>query len=221
MLALWFAYAQLRGLRESATIAATDASISAKAAQHNVEIARATLLLEIDRQFESPDLYKSRKAIRALRHRAQDAIAKRDEKDRSNQNLQRLQMIEMSHQMDQLWAQAKKFDDVDVDNARSPDVIAADRYTELLGLPNWIETIGMLCQRGLLPKDDILNLYDQVIIPTMESIKLHIDERRTEKPYPNPGFMENAYWLCDEAVRYKAEREKPIPAPPAPANLFG
>ena len=84
-----------------------------------------------------------------------------------------------------------------------------------MGLVNWMETVGMLCKRNLLPTADILDLYDQVIVPTMANFKNHIEFRRKEEPYANPRFMENAFWLHEQAVAYQAKRDRTIPLDPA------
>lgn len=90
-----------------------------------------------------------------------------------------------------------------------------DHYTEIMALPFWMETVGMLGRRGLLPIDDVLDIYDAVVISTMQNFKKHFDRRRTEGTEPNGRFMENAYWLLDEAIAYKAKRDEPLPARPA------
>jgi hypothetical protein len=186
------------------------------AASHaeQVQIARANLLLEIDATFEGTELYRSRKAIRALRNRAETKVTRGLVRNQTPDALKNEISIEFSHQLDELWKIARTIDEVDVEKPDSKDRIAADRYTELMAVPNWIETIGMLCRRNLLPKEDILDLYDQVVVPTIRNFKNHFEVRRAQGPYLNPRFMENAYWLLAEAEAYKRKREEPVSAPP-------
>lgn len=185
-----------------------------QAQNDQVQIARANLLLAIDKVFEGEEIYRSRKAVRSLRNRAEVVADRSNLQNKSPQGKKQAIANEVSHQLDKLWALAKSFDDVDVEDPKSADRIAIDRYSELMALANWIETVGMLCKRNLLPTDDILDLYDQIIIPTMLNFKNHLEARQTEGPYQNRRFMENAFWLYAKAVAYNGMRDQPVDVDP-------
>ena len=196
-------------------LATRQLQLAARSQEHQVQIARANLLLSIDKNFESDEIYKSRKAIRSLRNRAEKAIEARDKPTIGSENLRDEIAKQFSLGMTKLWDDARSITDGDVDGASSPDIIAIDRYSVLTALPNWIETVGMLCRRNLLPKDDVLDLYDQVVISTMQNFKAHYTVRREQPPYANHRLMENAFWLLEEAIAFKAKRETPLPTSPA------
>lgn len=209
---LTFAALQIRALRvaEQQSAAANDAS---------VQIARATLILSIDREYEGETLAASRKALRALRNRAEDVAASKHP-GASHRKLAEEAAQEFTRELTAIWAEARKLNETDVEHSNAADRIAADRYAQIMALPYWIETLGMLCQRELLPTDDILDLYDAVIIPTMRNFRDHIGFRREEPPYPNHRFLENAYWLYDRALEFKQQREQPPLHRPVKAGLW-
>jgi hypothetical protein len=205
---------QLKLIRQSNDSAAQSSDAAAQANVAAINIASAELLLQIDSTFEGQEMYRSRTAFRSLRNRAEATVAKGSTRKLTAQQTREAIATEFSHQMDLMWAESKKIDDVDLDDAKSADRVAADRYSELMALPNWIETMGLLCQRNLINTLDFLNLYDSVVIPTMEYIRNHIEQRRRDLPHPNPRFLENAYWLYESAKAFKNEKEEPSPTPP-------
>jgi hypothetical protein len=205
---------QLKLIHQSNESASKSSAAAAEANIMAINIASAELLLQIDATFEGPDMYRSRTAFRSLRNRAEATVEREAKRKLTAQQSREAISAEFSHQMDLMWAESKKIDDVDLDDAKSADRVAADRYSELMALPNWIETMGLLCQRNLINTGDFLNLYDSVVIPTMEYIRNHIEQRRRDLPHPNPRFLENAYWLYESANAFKSEKEEPLPTPP-------
>lgn len=205
---------QLVLLRESNINATKSNDAAVEANITAINIASAELLLQIDATFEGPEMYRSRTAFRSLRNRAEAAVAKGAKRKLTASELKGAIGAEFSHQMDLMWGKSKKIDDIDLDDPKSDDRVAADRYSELMALPNWIETMGLLCQRNLINTRDFLDLYDSVVIPTLEYLRNHIELRRQDQPHPNPRFLENAYWLYERAKAYKTEKEEPLPTPP-------
>lgn len=183
---------------------------SANAHEQLVEIERANMLRQIDAEFESGEMYRTRKAVRALRNRA-ERVVRRSHGDASEERIAELSALEFSKQLTTLWHKAKAINDEDVEAPESPDRIAADRYAELMHLPNWLETLGYMVRRGLLPRDDILEIYDGAIVPAMVYFAEHIKKRRDEGPYPNRNFLEHATWLCGETQRFMKEKNAPAP----------
>jgi hypothetical protein len=183
-----------------------------------VQLARANLLLTIDKEYEG-DLFASRKAIRALRRRAEKAAQRKLGAGASHEALASAAAAEFTQLLTVMWTEAQELDEKDVEYSRAADRVAADRYAQMMQLPYWIETLGMLCKRDLLPRDDILDLYDAVIISTMRNFEAHVNFRRDEGPYPNQRFLENAYWLYNEAREFKTRVEAPTSHKPAKAKL--
>jgi dGTP triphosphohydrolase len=208
---------QLRAVRKAEEQSAIANKQSALAHEQSVEIARANLLRQIDSEFESEDMYRSRKAIRAMRNRSEQTVRK-EHMTASDERISTLSAIEFSKQLSELWQEAKDFDDLDVDSPKSQDRIAADRYTEIMRLPNWFETMGLMIRRKLLPKNDILEIYDAAINPTMVYMAEHIRKRRSEGPYVNPHFLEHSMWLGEITKAYTDSKKAPIVKPVANSN---
>ncbi len=210
---------QLERSARANEIAADAQNKAADAQSKSVEIERATLLRAIDAEFESESMYLSRKAIRAMRNRVQADMIKREPHLHGNALAAKC-AEEFSRQLTDLWEEARKFDDEDVENRDSRDRILLDRYSELTRLVNWFETLGYMCRRELLPLTDILNVYDAAVIPTMAYVEGHIHKRREEQPYPNRRWMENAMWLARETVAYMKTKDELPEAVKEKANLF-
>lgn len=175
------------------------------------EIARANLLLVIDKQFESDELCASRRAVRGMRNRAETYVKSLPGTRTPDEEKQAV-AVRVSEEMNAIWKLARSISDVDVDPT-SEKHEAMKRYHELTMLTNWMETVGMLCRKNLLPTSDILDLYDQAIMPTIYNSLNHIKVRRDEGPHRNPRYMENAEWLHVQAVEYIKARDNPVNVP--------
>lgn len=193
------------GIRELMNITKEEQR-AAEAQEFQQQIARADLILKIDSQFESPSVVLSRMAFRSMRNRCQKAV---DTNGLSNDQARSKIAEEFSNRINKIWNTAKEITDNDIEKSDSPAVKAYETHNEIMALPNFFETVGLLCREGLLPKDDILCLYDQAIIPTMTNIMGHIKIRREEVPYANPTYMENAVWLYTEALAYSDAKLSP------------
>lgn len=185
--------------------------ISAQSQNNQVDIARATLLMAVDREFEGVELNRSRKAMRMLRNRIERQVLNHPDANRSPE-LQRGKVArDFSRHLDSLWGKLRASEiPITAPAAESAaDHRSIDEYYVLMALPNWIETVGMLCCRNLLPKEDVLSLYASVIYVTMFNFKNHVEARRNEQPHPNPRFMEYAYLLYQDAIDYRKKRDEP------------
>lgn len=200
-----------------ATLAIRQLALARGAQEQQVQIARANLLLSIDGEFEGQELYKSRKAIRSVRNQAEKTVDS-SHKDRSPEALQKASAEEFSHHMNELWKKAKLIDEDETGVSADQRRAANDQYMELMILPNWIETVAMLCRRNLLPTDDVLDIYDQVVITTMCNFRSHIEARRVEGPFRNPRFLDNALWLLGEAQAHSNNQGEPKSTPPKKSN---
>lgn len=196
-------------------------NLSAQSQQNQVEIARANLLLAIDREFEGAELNQSRKAVRLLRNTIETRVLHDPEGNRSP-DLQKGKVArDFSKHLDSLWGKVRspELTKSAPSSSQTSNGGGIDEYYRLMALPNWIETVGMLCARNLLPKEDVLSLYASVIYVTMFNFKNHVDARRNEQPHPNLRFMDNAYYLYQEAIEFRKIRDEPLPTRPIKSLL--
>lgn len=207
----------------SQEISAKSQEISAQSQANQVDIARANLLLAIDREFEGAELGRSRKAIRMLRNRIEREVLTKPDGNRSPALQKGKVARDFSRHLDTLWGALRS-----TDAASEPPAAGGlghgdiHEYYELMALPNWIETVGALVARHLLPKEEVLTLYASSIQVTMFNFHNHVEARRNEQPYPNKRFMENAYLLYEEAIEYRKKKDEPLPDRPKKSGLpFG
>ncbi|MEM1019391.1 MAG: hypothetical protein AAGJ09_02745 [Pseudomonadota bacterium] len=177
----------------------------ADAHQDQVNIARAHLLLEVDRDFESQFMAESRIAIRSLRNACVER-ANSENDSLTDAQLSERERLLFSEQINRLYQNYKKLDDDDASTGEEPlepyerDDPLGDRYATFMRLPYWMETVGHLTQRGLLSKDDVLELYDALLIGVLGCFQNHIAYRQEEPPLKNGEFLKYALWLKEEAV---------------------
>jgi len=184
---------------------------AAKSASSQVLIARATLLLEIDRQFEGEYLMQSRLAIRALRNRA---VKEAREKCRAG-----IADAELAAEADRcfsayvtsLWQDFSNADasDNSLSETKPDDKLkdkAGEQYSLLTRLLGWFETVGRLVEENLISEEDVFELYDAVFIQVANYFEQHIFDRRSEGPNRNDRWMEKALLLRQLAV----ERQKKL-----------
>ncbi|MBU6268492.1 MAG: hypothetical protein KGN34_13185 [Sphingomonadales bacterium] len=200
-----------------AVLAMHQLRLATQAQKNQVAIASANLLLSIDAAYEGSELMAGRMAVRALRHRAEAKVGL-DGVYRSDDATRKLVCAECSKELGELWQRVKNFAP-DTAAEKRDGLTPAEHYARVMALPFWFETIGRLCARKLLPVEDILNLYDQVIITTMFAFEEHIRARRSEGPFPNPRFMENAMALYAKAQAYKQKRDDPHQDRPAESGM--
>jgi hypothetical protein len=215
---IWFGLKQLNGLKLAQEYAGLEVQNAAKESAAQVQIARAQLLLEIDREFECELMQSSRTAIRALRNTVLGEIKESGEEGKTRGQQQLKLASGFSQKMNTLWLESKGIDTADV-NANSSDSKHLKKYLELMRLVNWMETVGFLCRRGLLPTADVVELYDAAIAPTMRNMLQHIQHRREEDPYPNPDFHRNAEWLYEKVREYQRKWEEAKAPPPTTSTI--
>ena len=179
---------------------------TAKAHADWVQVQRAQFLMRLDDRFEGEAMSLSRRANGALRNRfeaeANVALPNRSNEARAEEAARRFS----SHVTD-LWRKTRTIDPgADLGEPKLEDDDAAI-YARVMHLAYWIETVGFLVVKGMVAEDDIIRLYDQVVITMISNIRQHIADRADEGPYQNKAFLENAVWLCERAKVLKAERE--------------
>lgn len=195
---------QLAALETSEKLANVSAEAAAESAYNQVQIARATLLLEIDRQFEGEYLMESRLAIRALRNRAV-----KDAREKSRAGIGDAELASVADQVfseyvTRLW---QDFSSADANDSTLSETKPEDRLTDRAGyqyslltrLLGWFETVGRLVEENLISPDDVFELYDAVFIQVANYFERHIHDRRDEGPNRNDRWMEKALLLRDLA----------------------
>jgi hypothetical protein len=193
-----FAIFQLRALR--------------KTEQLSVQLARATLLRDFDRDYEGKDMLDSRLKLVVVRNRIETEVSQRKPKMSDAKQIEEVARLFSDHVTD-IWEKSRTFDgNPNVDKDKS-----GDEYALLMRLPHWCETVGHLCRRNLIPLEDILDLYDQMVIMVIGNIILHIQMRADRPPHKNRRFLENAVWLYGEAINHKHKRDTPTQIAPRKA----
>lgn len=178
--------------------------IAARSQRDQLQIAKATLLRELDRDFESDAIRQSRLKLLVIRSRFEvEAAAHKPALSHSDQ-VDRIAKLVSAHIHD-IWEESRRFDgDKLADKDKS-----ADEYALIMRLPYWCETVGHLCRRNLMPMDDLLDLYDQLIILCIGNVRDHITLRAESLPYKNRRFLQNALWLYAEAIKYREAHDAP------------
>lgn len=170
----------------------------------SVQLARATLLREFDQDFESSEMQESRLKIMLVRSRFEAEVANRRPQIPDDRQISEVALL-FSNYVTSVWEQSRTFDG-DPNAAKDK---SADEYQLLMRLPHWCETVGHLCRRNLVPLEDMLDLYDQMIIMVIGNIRQHIQIRADRPPHKNRRFLENAVWLYEQAKAHKLQRDTP------------
>ena len=163
-----------------------------------VQVQRARLLLEFDRDFEGESVTGSRKRALVVRNRIEAAVEKLSpplSAERQRDEIAR----RFSDYATKVWIDSRTFDG---DPDARQDTASAEYFT-LMRLPYWCETLGHQCRRNLLPLADVLALYDQLIIFAVGNLREHIRLRAERGPHHNPRYLEHAVWLYDHALKHK------------------
>lgn len=215
---------QLKGLETSEQLASQSAKIAADAAYAQVQIARATLLLEIDRQFEGEYLMQSRVAIRALRNRAVKEARGRSRAGIGDAELAGVADHLFSAYVTSLW---QDFSNADANDSTLSETKPEDKLTDKAGyqyslltrLLGWFETVGRLVEENLISPDDVFELYDAVFIQVASYFEQHILDRRSEGPNRNDRWMEKALMLRNLATARQARLKLQAKPKAEPAQL--
>lgn len=157
--------------------------------------ARADLLFRIDEQFEDGKVFESREAWLALRARYRQlfSTAAPHERDRLIQG-------GIADELNRLW------DDMQRPSDALSDLVT--KYARIMRLPGWIETVGMFAREHLIDPNDVLELYESVILVTMEPIELHLEHRLGLRTASH-SVLENAVWILNRAKQARAAGDDP------------
>ncbi len=210
-MAAWIALSQLRS--------------AASAARDQAQIARATLILELDRDYESPEMRESRTALRSLRNEI-ESFTRREHHDLDNHALHEEVNRNFSRYMNLLWRDFRKADRKVTNNTLEsllklhlenqaaeggsiqPHEKAGIQYLRLTQILGWLERVSHLVHQGLIPKDDIFLLYDALFVEMGKWFSGHIKLRQEDGPKPNPNFMRLTLQLCAEIEEKRQAEQK-------------
>jgi hypothetical protein len=176
---------QLTGLRSDRQRAENTMNLQLDQFRSEAESARANLLLRIDEQFEGVSVLRSRVRwleLRAIYRREHVAL------EVASGPRDRFVEIAMIGKLDMLWDRMQG-------HVRGEHSFPANvrGHNIVMRLPNWIETIGMVARKWLLPVSDVIKLYGSVIETTMKLVSGHIEHRRKDATASITVF-ENALW---------------------------
>lgn len=197
------------------SIARSQLKAAATAATDQAQIARAMLILELDRDYESSEMKDSRMALRSLRNEI-ESFTRRQNPALDNDALHDEMNKQFSQYMNFLWRDFRQADrdvnngsveslvDAHLENlAQAPDTIqpherAGTQYLRLTQILGWLERVAHLVHQGLVPKADIILLYDALFMEMGQWFAGHIKLRQEDGPKPNRGFMRLTLELCRE-----------------------
>lgn len=182
-----YAAHQLKLVRIARQDSVEGQKFAASQRQEYLKIQQGLQLMEIDKQYEGV-LQPSRKALLALRRKmlkAADGCVDGNHSARISDYLRELRE-KSSHS----GAGAS-------DKSRQ---LAVDEYFCLTQLPNYIETMGVLVNEGLVDEAALLRLYDGMIARVIGDVLPHIHWRRGEDK--NPGYLIFAEALHTKAVAH-------------------
>jgi hypothetical protein len=183
--ALVVGYRQLDAIRVAEQASALQGRAAAEAqqlaaaqAEFNVATARATLLLRLDEQFESERILQSRKLWReTMASYPDEPTGMPDPAAWAPKHT--------------AWVTAAHLEIAD-------DVTA---YRQIMMLPNWIETVGVICREdtGLLPF--VERLHGGVIMAVMDRLEPFLVTKSGDL-----GTLENALWIRDQIRLIRAKK---------------
>jgi hypothetical protein len=149
---------------------------AARAAQDQAQIARASLILEIDRDFESVEMQESRLALRGLRNEIEAFVKTRQKALHNSQLLDKVNE-EFSNYLNMLWWDFRQADrkiggddlrkllDEHLDRVNAnPDSIqpherAGLHYQRLTKIFGWLERVAHMANQHLPPQSTFTILY--------------------------------------------------------------
>lgn len=139
---------------------------------------RAQFLLELDRRFEDAEMRECRAEIEKLNREMNDEI------NGAHANLTDTAKIEKIRALSA--AKIREFRDQD-----------RDRYSKLMRLANFFETVGLTVKQNYVSSDDIDLLFRGPILDVDKFLRGFINEWQKEMGMPT-GLYEHALYLADE-----------------------
>ena len=162
--ALWFAYHQVMAARRSN--------------EATLKQAHATFLLELDRRWDSEEMFQCRVQLLIMR----DGILAR---------------VGAEHARLDDNAKARKIGEEFAKDLKALRDSELENYLVVLRMCGFFETVGLMVKKEYVALDDITSLFKGSIIAMGTYFSRHIEERQKEMGVPG-GFFENALYLVDE-----------------------
>lgn len=181
-----FAMYQLYLLRKSREDSVDAQKKATKQHQDNVKTQQGLQLMQIDNQYEGI-LQPSRKALLALRRRLKAKLG--------NQSSRNELAAAVSIYLNELRTKASKVEYIFGKHLHRKYV---NDYFLITQLPNYIETMGVLVEEGLVDETALIRLYDGMIERVIGDVLPHIRWRRIQDN--NPNFLIYAERLYEKAA---------------------
>jgi hypothetical protein len=158
--------------------------------KQRLRIANATLLLELDHRFDSKELVEARELFVQTAEEISAAVSGKHPLANEEEKLVKM-IADWTERLDALRKDGK------------------DKYSQLLRIGGFFETVGMMVKREYVSAQDALGLFRGPILMFGRYFKPHIDSRQNEAGVPK-GLFEHALYLYDLAVA-EAKRTPPSP----------
>lgn len=146
--------------------------------QKEVQIANATLLMELDKRWDS-DLKAARKIYGFARDEINLSVSQMYPLARDGEKELRVQ---------EAWT--RRLDDMRANNK--------DDYRELMAIMGFFETVGLMVKLGYISSEPIIELFGGTIANIGKHFDAHLEKRANEMGVPN-GLFEHARELCKDA----------------------
>jgi hypothetical protein len=142
---------------------------------------RAQFLLELDRRFEDIEMRECRAEIEKLNREMNDEINGAHAYLTDNAKIDKIRALS-------------------VEKIRDFRVNDRDRFTKLMRLANFFETVGLTVKQKYVSLDDIDRLFRGPILHVDKFLRGFINEWQNEMGMPN-GLYEHALFLADEIAK--------------------
>ena len=168
--------------------ASEQARAAIKANEDSARRARAAIIHDLDRLWESVEFSDPRTEFLKLRREIETFVNSKDD----------YKHFDESRKTDAFREEGSRclHDMRDADEAR---------YLKILKLPGFFETIGLLVERDLMRLDDVLDLYGGAIIQLHDVVEMHVSARAGETGIP-PGYFEHFRSLAEKAQERSDQR---------------
>jgi len=154
--------------------------------KRSVEVAKATFLLNLDQQWNSPEMIVSRQEFWTLREHIADVVA-----------------TKYGGLAD--GARQTKISELFADELQALRKADLKQYLKIMRMCGFFETVGLVVDRGYVPMDDFKALYQGPIESIGTCFRLHIENRGKESGVPK-GLFEHALSLCDQVTQGRGNR---------------
>jgi hypothetical protein len=161
--------------------------------EQRLHIANGTLLMELDKRFDSKDLIDARRIFVDMRERIKKEVAANNLKANEEYRAEKIAEV---------WT-------VELERLRADTDDDEDKYSELMSLAGFFETVGVMVKRKYISEQDAIGLFKGPLITFGRNFRKHIELRQKETGMP-PGLLEHALYLYELAE--SAEKKATLPS---------